>query len=65
MFLDQSKLKKAQKILGARKETETVELALDLVIREAERNRRAWAATVKLVKGGVQVRDVFGRLDGK
>jgi hypothetical protein len=65
MILDQAKLKKAQKILGARTETETIERALDQVIREDETNRRAWAATEKLLKTGIQVRDVFGRLDGK
>jgi hypothetical protein len=65
VILDQTKLKKAQKILGAKTETETIERALDQVIREAEKNRRVWASTEKLLKSGIQVRDVFGRLDGK
>jgi hypothetical protein len=65
VILDQAKLKKAQKILGARTETETIERALDQVIREDETNRRTWAATEKLLKSGIQVRDVFGRLDGQ
>jgi len=60
--LDQAKLKKAQKVLGARTETEAVERALDHVISEDERNRRAWAATEKLLKSRIRVRDVFGRL---
>jgi hypothetical protein len=51
--------------LGARTETETIERALDQVIREDEKNRRVWAATEQLLKSGIQVRDVFGRLDGK
>ena len=60
--LNQAKLKKAQKVLGARTETEAVERALDQVISENERNRRAWAVTEKLLNSGVRVRDVFGRL---
>jgi hypothetical protein len=60
--LNQSKLKKAQKVLGARTETEAIERALDQVIDEDERNRRAWNATKRLPKSGIQVRDVFGRL---
>ena len=62
LVLNQTKLKKAQRVLGARTETETVERALDLVISEDERNRRAWAATERLLNSGIRVRDVFGRL---
>jgi hypothetical protein len=65
LVLDQVKLKKAQKVLGARTETETIERALEQVISEAEKDRRAWAATEKLIKSGVQVKDVFGRVDGQ
>ena len=65
LILDQAKLRKAQKVLGAKTETETIERALEMVISEDERNRRAWAATEKLLKGSIQVKDVFGRLDGK
>lgn len=62
LVLNQEKLKRAQRVLGARTETEAIERALDLVISEDERNRRAWAATERLLNGGVRVRDVFGRL---
>jgi hypothetical protein len=65
VVLDQEKLQKARDILGARTETETIERALEMVIGEDEKNRRAWAATEKLIKSGIQVRDVYGRLDGK
>ena len=64
LILDQGKLKKAQQVLSAKTETETVERAIDLVINEAEKDRRAWAATEKLVRSGIQVKDVFGRVDG-
>ena len=65
LILDQVKLKKAQKVLGARTETETIERALEQVIREAEKDRRAWAATEKLIRSGIQIKDVFGRVDGR
>ena len=65
LILDQVKLKKAQKVLGARTETETIERALEQVISEAEKDRRAWAATEKLIRSGIQVKDVFGRVDGQ
>ena len=63
--LDEAKIKRAQRLLGAQTETETIERALDEVIAERERNRRAWSATERLLKSGVEVRDVFGRLDGE
>ena len=65
LILDQSKLKKAQKVLGAKTETETIERALEIVIDEDTRNRKAWTATEKLIKSGIEIKDVFGRLDGK
>lgn len=65
LILDQVKLKKAQKVLGARTETETIERALEQVISEAEKDRRAWAATEKLIRSGIQIKDVFGRMDGQ
>jgi len=63
LILDQVKLKKAQKVLGARTETETIERALEQVISEAEKDRQAWAATEKLIRSGIQIKDVFGRVD--
>jgi hypothetical protein len=65
LILDQVKLKKAQKVLGARTETETIDRALEQVISEAEKDRRAWAATEKLIKSGIQIKDIFGRVDGQ
>src|SRR5688500_12424820 len=65
LILDQAKLKKAQKVLGAKTETEAVERALDSVIDEDERNRRAWAAHERSLKAavreGLQIHDAFGR----
>lgn len=65
--LDQTKLKRAQKVLGARTETETVERALEQVISEDERNRRAWAAHKRFLRDAgrdeIQLQDVFGRVE--
>jgi len=60
--LDSTKLKRAQKVLAASTETETVERALDLAISEHERNRLTAEANQKFVKSGIVIRDVFGVL---
>jgi len=65
LLLDQEKIEKARKALGACSETETIERALEIVIGEDEKNRRAWAATEKLLKNDIQIEDVFGHLNGK
>lgn len=69
LILNQVKLKKAQKVLGAKTETEAIERALDSVIEEDERNRRAWAGHERFLRAakgeGLQIHDVFGRLDSE
>lgn len=60
--LDSVKLKRAQKVLEAATETETVERALDLAISEHERNRLTAEANQKFITSGVVIRDVFGTL---
>ncbi len=60
--LDAVKLKRAQKVLEARTETETVERALELAIAEHERNRLVQEANQKFLRSGVIIRDVFGTL---
>jgi len=60
--LDETKIKRAQKLLGAKTETETIERALEQVISEHERQRRAWVATERFIKSGGTIKDVFGRL---
>lgn len=60
--LDSTKLKRAQKVLEAATETETVERALDLAISEYERNRLTAEANQRFVRSGVAIRDVFGAL---
>ena len=60
--LDSVKLKRAQKLLEAATETETVERALDLAIEERERNRITEEAHRNFLKSGIVLRDVFGSL---
>ena len=61
--LDATKRKRAQKLLDARTETETVERAIDLAIVEHERNRIANRAHDRFVRSKVAVRDVYGVLE--
>ena len=60
--LDETKIKRAQKLLGTKTETETIEIALEQVISERERQRRAWTATERFIKSGGVIKDVFGRV---
>lgn len=66
LALDRAKLRRAQKILGAASESETVERALDFVIGEDEQSRRAWAAHDRFMKAALRedllIHDAFGRL---
>jgi hypothetical protein len=55
--LDAVKLKRAQKLLEATTETETVERSLDLAIAEHERNRLVAEANQRFVRSGIVIRD--------
>jgi hypothetical protein len=61
--LNVAKVKRAQKALGAKTETAAIEQALDLVIAESERNRLAFEANQRFIKSGVEIKDVYGKLD--
>ena len=61
--LDAAKLKRAQKLLDAPTETETIERAIDLAILEHERNRIASQAHNRFVRSKATVRDVYGVLE--
>lgn len=61
--LDALKIKRAQKALGVKTETETIERALDLAIAEQERNRLTQEAHERFFKSGIQIDDVFGNLE--
>ena len=62
--LDSAKIKRAQKALHAKTETEAIERALDLAIAEHEKDRLALQATERFIKSGIEIRDVYGTLVG-
>jgi len=61
--LDAGKLKRAQRALNAKTETETIERALDVVITEHVRNQLAVEANDRFVKSGADIRDAYDTLD--
>ena len=63
LILNQTKLSLAKNILGAKTETETIELALDSIISEAEKNKIAFNATRDFLRSGIEIKDVFGNLE--
>ncbi len=60
--LDPVKIKRAQKTLRAKTETEAIERSLDLAIAEHERNRLAAEATERFIRSGIEIQDVYGKL---
>ena len=63
--LDEAKIRRAQKLLGTKTETETIERALEEVITERERNRTAWRAHQRFLRSGIPIRDVYEVLEGR
>ena len=61
--LNAAKIKRAQKLMKAGTETETIERALDAAIAEHERNKAAREANERFVKSGIVIRDVYGTLE--
>jgi hypothetical protein len=61
--MDSAKIKQAQKALGAKTETETLERALDRVIAEERRNRVLREANKQFFRSGIEIKDVYGALD--
>ena len=62
--LDSLKIKRAQKALRAKTETETIERALDLAIAEHRRNQLVVEANERFAKSGIDIEDAYGTLDG-
>ena len=62
--LDSAKIKRAQRALRAKTETEAIERALDFAIAEHEKNRLVLQATERFIKGGIEIKDVYGTLVG-
>ena len=61
--LDSVKIRRAQKVLRAKTQTETIERALDAVIAEHERNQLTTEANERFLKSGIGIKDVYGKLD--
>jgi hypothetical protein len=61
--LDPAKIRRAQKALNVRTETETIERALDLVLSEHLRNRLTAEANELFAASGVHIKDVYGKLE--
>jgi hypothetical protein len=61
--LDVVKIKRAQRALNAKTETETIERALDFTIDELRKNRVLAEANERFVRSGVEIRDVYGNLE--
>ena len=62
--LDSAKIKRAQRALHAKTETEAIERALDFAIAEHEKNRLVLQATERFIKSGIEIKDVYGTLVG-
>ena len=60
--LDAVKIKRAQKVLQAKTETETIERALDFAIDEHEKNQLVAEANERFVRSGVEIKDAYGKL---
>lgn len=59
--LDSGKISRAQKVLNAQTETETIERALDMVLSEHERNQLAWEAHQRFLGSSIEISDVYGK----
>ena len=62
-WLDPAKITRAQKALGAKTQTETIDRALDLVISEAKSRRLTHAAHRRFLRSSVHIKDVSCRLE--
>lgn len=62
--LDSVKIKRAQKALRARTETEAIDRALDFAIAEYESNRLCLEASERFIKSGIDIKDVYETLGG-
>lgn len=60
--LDAIKIKRAQKVLKAKTETEAIERALDLAISEYEKDRIVAKANERFIRSGAEIKDVYRKL---
>jgi hypothetical protein len=62
--LNSAKIKRAQKALHAKTETEAIELALDFAIAEHEKNRLVLQATERFLESEIKIKDAYDSLAG-
>ena len=63
--LDSNKISRAQKLLRADTETETIERALDFVLSEHQRNQMVWDANQRFLDSGIEIKDAYGKSSDK
>ena len=61
--LDAAKIRRAQRALKAKTQTEAIERALDFTIDELRKNRVLAEANERFIRSGVEIRDVYGNLE--
>lgn len=61
--LDAMLIKRAQKALRTKTETETIERALNMAVATERNNRLALEANSRFLRSGVKIEDVYGNLD--
>ena len=63
LVLDPVKVKRARRVLGTTTETETIERALDEIVEEDKRNKRAWKSHERFLRSDSQIDDIYGNLE--
>ena len=61
--LSGEKIRAAQRILGARTQTEAIERALDELIAEHRRRRIVERAQDRFLRSGITLQDTYGKLE--
>ena len=62
-LLDEKKIKRAQEILGAKTETETIDRALDRIISDRKSDQLLLKAHKNFFASGIHIKDVYGNLE--
>ena len=63
LILNQSKLNLVRKILDTKNNSENVENALNFVISEGKKNKKARKLTKHFLKSNIEIKDIFGNLE--
>jgi signal-transduction protein with cAMP-binding, CBS, and nucleotidyltransferase domain len=67
LILTQSRIDRAKQIVNVPTETETIEIALERLIDEDDRNKKLWVAHDKFVRSmmaeTIEIEDVYGNIE--